>query len=42
MYLNGDWGTICSYDFDDNAAATVCRQLGYFAFVVYGDVYNLQ
>ena len=27
--INGVWGTVCSYDWDNNDARVVCRQLGY-------------
>ena len=29
--VNGSWGTICSYFFDDADAKVVCRELGYSA-----------
>ena len=29
VYCNGQWGTICGDNFDNFAADTVCRQLGY-------------
>lgn len=29
VYLNGGWGNVCRRGFDQNAADTACRQLGY-------------
>ena len=29
VYLNGEWGAVCSDGFDGIAANSVCRQLGY-------------
>ena len=27
--INGVWGTVCHYGWDNNEARVVCRQLGY-------------
>lgn len=29
IYLHNQWGTVCSQGFNDAAANSVCRQLGY-------------
>ena len=29
IFYNGEWGTICSDEFDENDAAVVCHQAGY-------------
>lgn len=28
LYVNGMWGTICSNEFDNNAARVICRMAG--------------
>ena len=36
VYCNGQWGTICDNGFDTTDANTVCKQLGYTGYVIYG------
>lgn len=38
VYCNGEWGTICSDEFDFYDALTICLQLGFNSFVNYRDV----
>ena len=35
IYLNGEWGRICSDTMSDDEANVICRQLGYAYAVAY-------
>ena len=35
VYCNGQWGTICSTEFDYTDANTICKQLGYDSYSNY-------
>ena len=35
IYLNGEWGRVCSDNVSDDAANVICRQLGYTSAVSY-------
>lgn len=39
IYYAFEWGTICDISFNDDAAAVVCRQLGYTGGVAYSNAY---
>ena len=36
VYCNGQWGTICDNGFGSTDAQTICKQLGYTGYVIYG------
>ncbi|XP_019862078.1 PREDICTED: galectin-3-binding protein A-like, partial [Amphimedon queenslandica] len=36
VYINDEWGTVCSDGFSTGSAAAVCRQLGYLDSQSYG------
>ena len=35
IYCNGQWGTICDDEFNQNDAITICKQLGYNYYYSY-------
>ena len=35
MYLNGEWGRICSDNMSGDEANVICRQLGYESALLY-------
>ena len=35
MYLNGEWGRVCSDSITSNEANAICRQLGYGSALSY-------
>lgn len=37
--LNGSWGSICPYNWDNNDAAVVCKQLNFSAIGKLGDIF---
>ena len=39
MYLNGEWGRICSDSMSGDEANVICRQLGYDSAVSYTPKY---
>ena len=36
VFINGDWGTVCTSGFNGGSAAAACRQLGYLDSLSYG------
>ena len=36
VYCNGQWGTICDNGFSSTDANTICKQLGYTGYAIYG------
>ena len=39
MYLNGEWGRVCSDSMSSDEADVICRQLGYDSAVSYTPKY---
>ena len=42
IYLNDEWGTICSNGFGAEDATLACNQLGYSSYQEYGTVGELR
>lgn len=40
IYLHNQWGTVCAINFNDAAADSACRQLGYTSAINYSDTFG--